>query len=89
MNSLQIAREKMKLTEEEFALLLGWPCETVSELENEPEFALGTFRPLSTLLTKLSQAGQVLLEERMAALSADSPDREALCRLARKIYGGH
>ncbi len=90
MNSLQIARENLKLTEEEFALLLGCPIETVSALESEPEFALGILRSLCTLLTRLpQQTAHVLIEDRSHALSADSPDREAFGRLTRKIYGGH
>lgn len=88
MNSLQQAREQMRLTEEEFALLLGWPPEAVPELEAEPEFALGTLRPLFMLLAKSPQhCAQLLIEERLARLPTASPDREPLAALVRKIHG--
>lgn len=90
MNLAQEARERLGLTPEEFALLLGVPPSAIEDWEELGREPQGVVHSLLILLTKMpSQCAQTLVEYQLNQLPAQSPDRSVLATIARKIQGCH
>ncbi len=88
MNSLKQAREKLRMSQEEFALLLGWRPGMVAQLEKGDDEGLGMFHSFAVVLAADAQrVAHVLIEHRIAMLPPGSPQREALMPMTRKILG--
>ena len=89
MNDALSARNGIKLTQREFALLLGVPVSTVTILEAFSEHRGEVAHSLFVLLTKyLSLTARTLIEERITATASNTHEFAQLAQLAQTLQDG-